>query len=167
MYIQQGGSIMYLLLILNVVGMAIMAYKFFVLYTQGKVVTTTSAAIAEKISQIKEKDHDAKMQLAKQELNVYMSDTEKGLNTIRLIAAISPLLGLLGTVVGVFIAFKVIAEVGLSNPNQFAEGLSMALITTVGGLIVAIPHVVGHSYLIGLLDRLEVTLEKEIASKIL
>jgi len=107
------------------------------------------------------------IELIKQEIQSYMHGLEKGINTIKIIAQIAPLLGLLGTVVGVLMAFKVISQTGMSNPANFAEGISVALITTVGGLIVAIPHFIAHSYLLGYLDQIESTLERELISKVL
>ena len=92
---------------------------------------------------------------------------EKGLNTVKIIASISPLLGLLGTVIGVLVAFRVMSQTGLNNPASFAQGISMALITTVGGMIVAIPHYIGHNYLIGMVDQFETNLEKELLSDVL
>ncbi|MBI2518933.1 MAG: MotA/TolQ/ExbB proton channel family protein [Bdellovibrio sp.] len=168
-YIQEGGAIMYVLLFLNIIGLGLMAFKLFTLYSCEKSIAVTAQTITDRINlnQGKERDPESKVQLAKQELNTYMAQAEKGINAIRLIAAISPLLGLLGTVVGVYMAFKLIAVTGMSNPSQFAEGLSLALITTVGGLIVAIPHYIGHTYLIGVLDRLEVHLERELTNRLL
>lgn len=110
---------------------------------------------------------EALIELIKQEIQSYMHGLEKGINTIKIIAQIAPLLGLLGTVVGVLMAFKVISQTGMSNPANFAEGISVALITTVGGLIVAIPHFIAHSYLLGYLDQIESTLERELISKVL
>ena len=63
--------------------------------------------------------------------------------------------------------FRVISQEGLSNHSLFAEGISVALITTVGGLIVSIPHTVGYHYLISMLDKLEGTLEKMTLTKYL
>ena len=87
---------------------------------------------------------------------------EFGLNSVKIIATISPLLGLLGTVIGVFTSFDAISKSGLEDPSVFAEGISVALITTVGGLVVAIPHYIGYNFLIGTVDTLEVTLEEEL-----
>ena len=96
-----------------------------------------------------------------------MNSVEKGLNTVKIIATISPLLGLLGTVLGVLLSFNKMASSGMGDPSVFASGISLALITTVGGLIVSIPHYIGHNYLIGMVDELEQTLEKEILLKVL
>ena len=91
---------------------------------------------------------------------------EFGLNTVRVIASVAPLLGLLGTVIGITKAFEMISRVGLDDPTLFAEGISLALITTVGGLIVAIPHYIGYNFLIGMIDRMDGNWDKE-AFKIL
>jgi len=64
-------------------------------------------------------------------------------------------------------AFQVMSEQGLNNPEHFAQGISMALITTVGGLLVAIPHYIGHSYMLGMLDQIETNLEKNLLTKLL
>ena len=69
------------------------------------------------------------------------------LNTLGTIAAISPLLGLLGTVVGMIVTFQQITLFGTGDPRMMASGISMALITTVLGLCVAIPLTVIHSVL--------------------
>lgn len=167
-YIQQGGTIMYILLLLNIIGMTIMVAKFFLFNKQKSVMDVVAADLANKIEGPSEgKDVSAKIELTKQELGQYIGKVEKGLNTIKIIASISPLLGLLGTVLGVLIAFQVMSQKGLSDPSYFAQGISMALITTVGGLLVAIPHFIGHSYLMGMLDDIESGLEKSILGKIL
>jgi biopolymer transport protein ExbB len=65
---------------------------------------------------------------------------ERGLRTLSLIASISPLIGLLGTVWGMVIAFSKIAKLGESvTPSDFADGIWTGLLTTVAGLLVAIP----------------------------
>jgi biopolymer transport protein ExbB len=55
---------------------------------------------------------------------------------------------------------------GLGDPTIFSGGISVALITTVAGLTVAIPHYIGYNYFIGSLDSLEVKLEKDILDNI-
>lgn len=167
-YIQQGGIIMYILLFINVVGWAIMLSKAYFLSVEMKMTAQTSNDIQKKIKDNGEHmDTSSTIEIAKQYLAGHIMNVEKGLNTVKIIATISPLLGLLGTVVGVLTAFHVMSETGLSNPASFAQGISMALITTVGGMIVAIPHFVGHNYLLGSVDKLETKLEKEIMEKVL
>lgn len=72
---------------------------------------------------------------------------ETGLSWLGLIATITPLLGLTGTVIGMIKAFMVIAESSSVNPSMLAGGIWEALITTAAGLLVAIPIHIGHHYL--------------------
>lgn len=74
---------------------------------------------------------------------------ERGLTTLEIIAGISPLLGLLGTVLGIVTVFGAISVTGVGNPQVLSAGISKALITTVAGLTIAIPAVACH----GLLSR--------------
>ena len=83
------------------------------------------------------------------------------LNALGTIAAVTPLLGLLGTVVGMISVFTNITTVGVGNPAQLAGGISQALITTAGGLMVAIPALMFHRYFRGRVDGLVVEMEKE------
>lgn len=83
------------------------------------------------------------------------------LNALGTIAAITPLLGLLGTVVGMIKVFTNITTVGVGNPAQLAGGISQALITTASGLIVAIPALIFYRYFRGKVDGLVVGMEKE------
>ncbi|WP_372653886.1 MotA/TolQ/ExbB proton channel family protein [Halobacteriovorax sp.] len=167
-YIEQGGVIMYILLALNIVGFAIMLSKFFILSKETKRSNLVASNLSEKVKTVtKDGDTNTIIEIAKQELATHIAGLEKGLNTVKIIASISPLLGLLGTVIGVLVAFKVMSQTGLNNPASFAQGISMALITTVGGMIVAIPHYIGHNYLLGMLDQFETRLEKELLSDVL
>ncbi len=83
------------------------------------------------------------------------------LNALGTIAAVTPLLGLLGTVVGMISVFTNITTVGVGNPAQLAGGISQALVTTAGGLTVAIPSLMFHRYFRGKVDTLVVDMEKE------
>lgn len=88
-------------------------------------------------------------------------ELERYLNALGTIAAITPLLGLLGTVVGMISVFTQITTVGVGNPAQLAGGISQALITTAGGLMVAIPSLMFYRYFRGKVDGLVVDMEKE------
>jgi biopolymer transport protein ExbB len=88
-------------------------------------------------------------------------DLERYLNSLGTIAAITPLLGLLGTVVGMVNVFEAINSQGVGNPAILAGGISEALITTAAGLVVAIPSLIGYRYLRGRVDALVVRMEKE------
>jgi len=88
-------------------------------------------------------------------------DLERYLNTLGTIAAVTPLLGLLGTVVGMIKVFAEIMAQGTGNASALAGGISQALITTAAGLSVAIPALVMHRYFIGRIDGIVVELEQE------
>ncbi|MGB5209827.1 MAG: MotA/TolQ/ExbB proton channel family protein [Gammaproteobacteria bacterium] len=83
------------------------------------------------------------------------------LNTLGTIAAITPLLGLLGTVIGMVKVFTAITTHGVGNPGVLAGGISEALLTTAAGLSIAIPALIGYRYLRGRVDGLVVQMEKE------
>jgi biopolymer transport protein ExbB len=88
-------------------------------------------------------------------------ELERYLNSLGTIAAISPLLGLLGTVIGMVKVFTAITTAGVGNPGVLAGGISEALITTAAGLSVAIPALIAYRYLRGQVDALVVDMEKE------
>ena len=164
-YIEKGGPIMYILLALNIIGYSLMIWKFiqFILIKR----RGASNIFDEIVQSIRSKeiplqDEHVIVELIKDELNEAMFKIEKGLSTVRIIATISPLLGLLGTVLGIHSAFTAISKQGLSDPSLFAGGISLALITTVAGLIVAIPHNIGYNYLNQIVDSIEIKLEKDI-----
>ncbi len=166
-YIRQGGPIMYVLLMLNIVGFALLFWKAFLLFDAKKEFSTTVSELKDRLKSLVDiKDSNIAINVLKDEVQMTVHRLETGLNTIKIIASISPLLGLLGTVMGILSAFKVISDSGLSNPSLFAGGIAMALLTTVGGLIVAIPHFVGYNYLVGALDDYEIQLEKKLVKDI-
>ena len=86
---------------------------------------------------------------------------ERFLNTLGTIATITPLLGLLGTVVGMLKVFAAIVSHGVGDPAVLAGGISEALITTAAGLSVAIPCVIFHRYFDGLVDVYVLNMEEE------
>ncbi|KAF0284902.1 biopolymer transporter ExbB [Spiribacter sp. SSL99] len=86
---------------------------------------------------------------------------ERHLTTLGTIAAVTPLLGLLGTVIGMIDVFAGIDAEGLSDHRALAGGIGEALITTGAGLTVAIPTVAAHRYLRGRANRLIVAIERE------
>jgi biopolymer transport protein ExbB len=88
-------------------------------------------------------------------------ELERYLNPLGTIAAITPLLGLLGTVSGMIRAFTAITAQGVGNPTVLAGGIAEALITTAAGLTVAIPSLIAYRFLRGRVDGLVVMIEKE------
>ncbi len=88
-------------------------------------------------------------------------ELERYLNPLGTIAAITPLLGLLGTVVGMIKVFNVITVQGVGNASVLAGGIAEALITTAAGLTVAIPSLICYRYFRRRIDDLVVTMEEE------
>jgi biopolymer transport protein ExbB len=88
-------------------------------------------------------------------------EMERYLNSLGTIASISPLLGLLGTVIGMIKVFTVIVTAGVGDPAVLAGGISEALITTAAGLSVAIPTLIFHRYFMGLVDKLVLAMEEQ------
>jgi len=86
---------------------------------------------------------------------------ERNLNTLGTIAAITPLLGLLGTVIGMIKVFAVITTEGVGNPETLAGGISEALITTATGLVVAIPSLIFYRFFRGKISHLVVDMEEQ------
>jgi biopolymer transport protein ExbB len=88
-------------------------------------------------------------------------DLERYLNTLGSIAALAPLMGLLGTVFGMIDIFSAFMNDGMANAPILAGGISKALVTTAAGLLVAIPAVFFHRYLLRRVDELVVGMEQE------
>lgn len=88
-------------------------------------------------------------------------DLERYLNMLGTIAAVTPLLGLLGTVIGMIKVFGVITAQGVGDPGVLAGGISEALVTTAAGLTVAIPSLLFYRYFRGRVDDLVLTMEQE------
>lgn len=148
-YIEKGGLIVYLLIILNIIGFTIIIWKFLTLPQKDRI----SYKILKKINMTKNINAQIEYEIKKLEV---------GLNFIKNIASVAPLLGLLGTVIGVFKAFEAITANGLGDPTIFSTGISLALITTIAGLIVAIPHHICYNYFIAVLDELELKVKNEV-----
>ncbi|MEA1955495.1 MAG: MotA/TolQ/ExbB proton channel family protein [Campylobacterota bacterium] len=156
LYIDKGGIIVMVLIAMFALGLTLILWKFLViLYVNFK---------KKKLCELYIKDLPANSDISMVELYVHniMHSLERGLDTIKIIATISPLLGLLGTVIGIYSAFEGISQNGLGDPSYFAEGISMAMITTIAGLIVAIPHYIGYNYLVSMMDKLELIYTKEL-----
>jgi biopolymer transport protein ExbB len=90
-----------------------------------------------------------------------VAELERFLNTLGTIAAIAPLLGLLGTVFGMIQIFSVIQSAGNGNVGLLAGGISVALLTTAAGLCVAIPALMFHRYFDGRVDQLAIEMEEQ------
>jgi biopolymer transport protein ExbB len=103
----------------------------------------------------------ATIESVEQTASQVIHDMERYLNTLGTIAAITPLLGLLGTVVGMIRVFSEIMLQGTGNANALAGGISEALISTAAGLTVAIPTYISHRHFTRKVESLVLTLEQE------
>lgn len=95
------------------------------------------------------------------EASQVIHELERFLNPLGTVATITPLLGLLGTVIGMIKVFAEIQLAGVGNAGNLAGGISEALITTAAGLSVAIPALIAHRYFIRRVDALVVNMEQE------
>ncbi len=162
-YVDRGGVIVLILIGLNIIGYTVMLMKFFQLtFIKSK----KSKIIANTLNMLEKSNPKFKDQILQNSLDTQIKSLESGLNFVKIIANISPLLGLLGTVVGVLSAFDSIAKNGLGQSSLFANGISVALITTIAGLIVAIPHLMGYNYFIGKIDKIELDITNEVLQKV-
>jgi len=81
---------------------------------------------------------------------------QKRLGILTIVVKSAPMLGLLGTVLGMITTFEIIAMYGLGDPGKMANGIRLALVTTAGGLMVAIPVIFIQSYLLSQIKDFEV-----------
>lgn len=107
------------------------------------------------------KDREAMKEAIEEVGGQVAHELERYLNALGTIAAVTPLLGLLGTVIGMIKVFTNITTVGVGNPALLAGGISQALVTTASGLMVAIPALIFYRFFRGKVDGLVVGMEKE------
>jgi len=162
-FINDGGSISWILVAMNIVGLSLILWRFIVLKSFKKNITSMSKVFVGEFQQLYQSGQASQnMDVIKDFISQRVHELEFGMNSIKVIATSAPLFGLLGTVIGIYEAFQVISETGMEDPSRFASAISYALITTIVGLIVAIPHFIAHNYLSGELDSLEIRLEKNM-----
>jgi biopolymer transport protein ExbB len=155
-YIHLGGYVMYILVAINILGLSIILWKFI----QIKIENSKAQNVVSNIFNDIQKKHSLSSRKVEKDIyhhaSQYLLRLDTGMNTIKIIATIAPILGLLGTVIGVLQSFETISTAGFSQgADTFASGISLALITTIGGLIVALPHYIGFNYLMGSFTKLE------------
>ena len=185
--ITAGGWLMVPILLCSVLALAIVAERFWAL-KQEKVVPAGLVAQVWKLHQKQELNNDRirllrdssplgrilaagliNMQHDRDVMKEAIEETgrqvvlelERFLNTLGTIASITPLLGLLGTVIGMIKVFSAITAQGVGNPAVLAGGISEALITTAAGLSVAIPSLMFYRYFRGKVDMLVIRMEEE------
>jgi biopolymer transport protein ExbB len=157
---QQGGVIGYVIIGVLLIGLLLVGERFLFLSRVGKQIKVQLATgkmdpsnplgmIFDAYEKNREKDIES-LELKLDEAIIRgTSSVDRGLSTIKLFAAVAPLLGLLGTVTGMIATFQSITLFGTGDPKLMAGGISQALITTVLGLVAAIPLLLLHSVVSG------------------
>jgi biopolymer transport protein ExbB len=156
--INQGGLIGYIILAIGAITMLYAIYKYTMLWM-------TSRAVQEQLANDKPDDSNPlgrvlnvgkthmKDEIDRLELKLaeaIMGERpaiERGISFVKIVSVVAPLAGLLGTVTGMIITFQQITLFGTGDPKIMAGGISQALVTTVLGLVVAIPTTLAHSFL--------------------
>lgn len=160
-FINNGGIIVYILIFLNIIGFTFIFVKIVNIFQIKSKKTNIINSIIDQIN------NDSNKQKHLENIIFHkLKPYEFGLTTIKTIATISPLLGLLGTVLGILLSFDTISKVGLNDPTVFSSSISLALITTVAGLIVSIPHYIFYNYYVGVLNKYELEIHNEVINKI-
>ena len=175
--INQGGLVGYFIIFIGLLGLALSLWRLLILRQYGQAInqqlTTDIVSQDNALGRILSvhNEHDA-MDTESLELKIdeailkEVPKLEKYHSIIKVFAAIAPLLGLLGTVVGMIVTFQALTLFGTGDPKLMAGGISQALVTTMLGLIVAIPLVFLHSVLTSWSGTLIEVLEEQSAGLI-
>jgi len=175
--IDQGGLIGYLILVMGGVGLLFILERFFYLFmvtskvrAQSKNPAPNSGNPLGRVLQVYEENKDVDVETLELKLDeAILKETpklERFLTLLKLISAVAPLFGLLGTVTGMIVTFQAITLFGTGDPKLMAGGISQALVTTVLGLVVAIPTLLLHSVVAGMSKRVVHVLEEQSAGMI-
>ncbi len=158
--INQGGIVGYCIIALGFIGLLIAIWRFFGLTTDSRKVaaqlkrdTASTNNPLGRVLAAYESNRNADTETIELKLSEAalkeMPGLTKGLLFIKVISVVAPLMGLLGTVTGMIKTFQVITLYGAGDPKMMAGGISQALMTTVLGLVVAIPMVLLHTVVSG------------------
>ena len=167
----KGGGFMWPLLILSLISVAIILERFVFCLIHRYRMSSVISAVCEKVAISSSSNpllsfaatftadrhlgEDHCLNVSEREATRLISTHERGIRILALVAAISPLIGLLGTVWGMVIAFSKIATLGETvTPADFADGIWTGLLTTVAGLLVAIPAMAMAKIFEARVDRL-------------
>jgi len=154
--VQQGGLVGYVILSLLFIGLILVGERLFILNKEGKKIKEQLASTGIKgdnplaslitaFENYKGKDLET-LEMKLDEIILKTAPMlERGIPTIKILSAVAPLLGLLGTVTGMIATFQSITLFGTGDPKLMAGGISTALITTVLGLVCAIPLLLLHN----------------------
>ncbi|MGE6234879.1 MotA/TolQ/ExbB proton channel family protein [Aeromonas media] len=172
--VQQGGQVGAIIVLLAAIGLGIAAVR---LWTLSRELTLVRRQLKSgeyhadnalgRVLTVADKHPELSMETLELRLDeAILQETprmERGIGMIKVIAAIAPMLGLLGTVTGMIGTFQAITQFGTGDPKIMAGGISMALITTVQGLVAAIPLILAHSLLQSRFTELSNVLEQQVA----
>ena len=171
---EDGGIVGYVIIGVGLLGLLLCLWKAFVLYTtSGKIrkqlknETANKANPLGRVMAVYADNPDSDIETLELKLDeAILRETaplESGLAFIKVLYVVAPLLGLLGTVVGMIATFQMITLFGTGDPRMMAGGISTAQVTTVLGLVVAIPLTLLHSFLQGKSKALIQLLEEQAA----
>lgn len=172
--VQQGGQVGAIIVLLAAIGLGIAAVR---LWTLSRELTLVRRQLKSgeyhadnalgRVLTVADKHPELSMETLELRLDeAILQETprmERGIGMVKVIAAIAPMLGLLGTVTGMIGTFQAITQFGTGDPKIMAGGISMALITTVQGLVAAIPLILAHSLLQSRFTELSNVLEQQVA----
>jgi biopolymer transport protein ExbB len=171
---EDGGVVGYVIIGVGMFGLLLCLWKAFSLYTTGsRISRQLKREAADKknplgrVMSVYTDNPDTDIETLELKLDeAILRETapiETGLSFIKVLYVVAPLLGLLGTVVGMIATFQMITLFGTGDPRMMAGGISTALVTTVLGLVVAIPLTLLHSFLQGKAKSLIQVLEEQAA----
>ncbi len=172
---EDGGVVGYVIIGVGLFGLLLCLWKGFSLYTTGgkmsrqlKSDTANKSNPLGRVIAVYSDNPDSDIETLELKLDEEIlretAPIETGLSFIKVLYVVAPLLGLLGTVVGMIATFQMITLFGTGDPRMMAGGISTALVTTVLGLVVAIPLTLLHSFLQGKAKALIQVLEEQAAS---
>jgi biopolymer transport protein ExbB len=161
--IAQGKSIGFIIILIGISGFVFSIYKIYQLREQEKEITADNAKVKVEMenSIIDTSSYESKENILDEFIINYTGKLEWGANWVKFFAAVAPLLGLLGTVIGMIETFQAITLFGTGDPKQMAGGISQALVTTMLGLIVAAPLLGLYTYISQKVSNLSQVLEEK------
>ena len=161
--IAQGKSIGFIIILIGISGFVFSIYKIYQLREQEKDIIADDARVkVEMENSIKNTtSYESKENILDEFIINYTGKLEWGANWVKFFAAVAPLLGLLGTVIGMIETFQAITLFGTGDPKQMAGGISQALVTTMLGLIVAAPLLGLYTYISQKVSNLSQVLEEK------
>ena len=161
--IAQGKSIGFIIILIGISGFVFSIYKIYQLREQEKEIIADNAKVkVDMENSIKDtSSYESKENILDEFIINYTGKLEWGANWVKFFAAVAPLLGLLGTVIGMIETFQAITLFGTGDPKQMAGGISQALVTTMLGLIVAAPLLGLYTYISQKVSNLSQVLEEK------